>query len=422
MVIQIVLIDVMHMKRAACIHRRRRETRPRGYGCYLAAMPRGPGVAKTGYGVQVSSLVPRLGTLEIVKAPENVAIFAWYGVQGGLTQWGPHLLYPGHGHAYGTDVIGKHAAHFGADVVITLIDVWTQFGVGERVRPALWLPWFPVDTEPVSPKVLDALADAHLPVVYSHFGERMLRAAGVRAAYVPHGVEPEIYRVLPAEEVAAFRRAALRDAPHVTVMVAANKGFDRKAFQVNLRAWAAFAQDTPGAVLYLHTDPTTQAQGVDLRALAEAVGIADRVIFPDRYSYYLGFPAEYMALLYNAADVLLACSMTEGFGIPIIEAEACGCPVIVTDFASMPELMRWGVAVAPADCFWADGLRSWWAWPDWARIRDALHETAAWKRNAAAGQREAVSGAIHHEFAWDVVVERYWQPVLEQVARQGDNG
>jgi glycosyltransferase involved in cell wall biosynthesis len=316
------------------------------------------------------------------------------------------------------DVIGHHAAHFGADVVVTLIDVWTQTGVGEKVRPARWLPWFPVDTAPVSPRVVDALAGSWLPVVYSLFGERMLREAGVRCAYVPHGVEPEVYKVLPEEEVAAFRARVFGDARHVTVMVAANKGFDRKAFQVNLRAWAAFAQEEPSALLYIHTDPTTQASGVDLQQLVEACGVTGRVRFPDRYSYYLGYPAEFMALLYNAADVLLAASMTEGFGIPIVESQACGTPVVVTDFASMPELVRWGTAVAPADVYWT-GLNSWWAWPDWRAIRDALGHAGRMKRTATVERRLAVSGAVHHEFGWDTVVQGHWRPVLEEVSRDG---
>lgn len=368
----------------------------------------------TGYGVQVQSLLPRLGALEVVGKPENLGVFAWFGVQGGLTWWGPHVVYPGHGHPYGTDIIGHHAKHFGADVVITLIDVWTQEGVAAKVAPSLWLPWFPVDTEPVSPRVLDALEGA-VPVVYSRFGEKMLREAGVACHYVPHGVEPDVYKVLDAR---TFRAQAFRDAPHVTVMVAANKGFDRKAFQVNLRAWAAFAEETPGAVLYVHTDPTTQASGVDLGELVAALGLTERVIFPDRYSYYLGYPPEYMAQVYNAADVLLASSMTEGFGLPIIEAQACGTPVIVTDFASMPELVRWGTACAPADVYWT-GLNSWWAWPDWRAIRDALGHAGRMKAQSTLERRVAVSEAIHKQYGWDTVVERHWKPVLEAVHGQG---
>jgi glycosyltransferase involved in cell wall biosynthesis len=366
--------------------------------------------------VQVGSLLPRLGALEVVGKPENIGVFAWFGLQGGLSQWGPHLLYPGHGHPYGTDLIGHHAKHFGAEVVITLIDVWTQEGVAGKVAPAQWLPWFPIDTQPVSPKVLEALAGAALPIVYSRFGERMLREAGVASAYVPHGIEPAIFQVLDEKVTAQFRAQVLRDAPHVTAMVAANKGFDRKAFQINLRAWAAFAHEEPGAVLYLHTDPTNEAAGVELEALVEALGIGERVIFPDRYSYYLGYPPEYLALVYNAADVLLASSMTEGFGIPIVEAQACGTPVICTDFASMPELLRWGTAVDAADIFWM-GLRSWWAWPDWRQIRDALGNVGRMKREVGLAKRKAVSQAIRREFDWDVVVGEHWRPVLEEVSR-----
>lgn len=370
---------------------------------------------RTGYGVQVKSLLSRLGALSIVGGPENVGVFAWYGLQGGMMQAGPHVIYPGHANAYGTDVIGHHAKHFGADVVITLIDVWTQNGVGERIAPVPWLPWFPIDTEPVSPRVLDALEGATLPIVYSRFGEKMLRDAGVKCAYVPHGVEPDVFRILDEEQVQRFRAEVFGNAPHVTVMVAANKGFDRKAFQVQLRAWAAFAKEEPGALLYIHTDPTTQTQGMDLEELVRHLGIEKRVIFPDRYSYYLGYPPEYVAMLYNAADVLLAASMSEGFGLPIVEAQACGTPVIVTDFASMPELLRWGTAVRPADVFWVSGLESWWAWPDWRGIRDALGNCGKMKAQSSLERRRAVSGALHRQFDWDTIVEQWWRPVLEEV-------
>src|SRR3990167_2078922 len=46
-----------------------------------------------------------------------------------------------------------------------------------------------------------------------------------------------------------------------------------------------------------------------------------------------------MAKIYNTFDCLLCPSTNEGFGLPIIEAQACGIPVIVNDFTSMPELI-----------------------------------------------------------------------------------
>src|SRR5205823_2035716 len=47
---------------------------------------------------------------------------------------------------------------------------------------------------------------------------------------------------------------------------------------------------------------------------------------------------EERALLYSAADVLLYPSLYEGFGLPILEAMACGCPVITSNISSMPEV------------------------------------------------------------------------------------
>ena len=45
----------------------------------------------------------------------------------------------------------------------------------------------------------------------------------------------------------------------------------------------------------------------------------------------------------NAIDVLLHPSQTEGFGLTVVEAQACGTPVLVNDCTSMPELIIDGV-------------------------------------------------------------------------------
>lgn len=47
---------------------------------------------------------------------------------------------------------------------------------------------------------------------------------------------------------------------------------------------------------------------------------------------------EDLIYLYNAADLFVYPSLYEGFGLPILEAQACGCPVITSNLASMPEV------------------------------------------------------------------------------------
>jgi glycosyltransferase involved in cell wall biosynthesis len=47
---------------------------------------------------------------------------------------------------------------------------------------------------------------------------------------------------------------------------------------------------------------------------------------------------EELVQLYNAATMLVYPSFHEGFGLPILEAMACGCPVITSDRSSLPEI------------------------------------------------------------------------------------
>lgn len=374
----------------------------------------------SGYGVQGGHLLPRLATLPEINGRENIAMFAWYGLHGGVHNVDGFLVYPGGADPYGNDVLEAHAKDFQASVIITLIDAWVLRDTAKKLAPALWLPWLPIDHEPAPQAVVDALAGAHMPLSFSKHGVDQLAKVGITSRYMPMGVDPNIYGVITdRDRVAQFRRElAGDDCTHLAVMVAANKDpNDRKAFAVQLRAWAKFAADKPGARLYLHTEPTPMYGGLDLVRLVHACGIADKVRFPDRYQLFKGLPPQYLALVYNAADVLLSASMSEGFGVPIIEAQACGTPVIVNDFASMPELVRWGYKLQPADLVWT-AQQSFWCMPDIKAITEALQNL----HDQQAGEpwppenRVRCALKIHNEFAWDHIVRDHWAPLMREIA------
>lgn len=70
-----------------------------------------------------------------------------------------------------------------------------------------------------------------------------------------------------------------------------------------------------------------------LKAKVSDLGLEDRVIFT-------GFiPDEDLAYLYNAAALLVFPSLEEGFGLPAIEAMACGTPVAASNTGSLPEVL-----------------------------------------------------------------------------------
>lgn len=89
----------------------------------------------------------------------------------------------------------------------------------------------------------------------------------------------------------------------------------------------ALAECTPDTVL-LRVGP----QDTRIAQLITKLGVHDKVIY--RESFYETEVAKY----YSAADVMVFPSLAEGFGLPIIEAMACGCPVITSNYGAMQEV------------------------------------------------------------------------------------
>ena len=87
----------------------------------------------------------------------------------------------------------------------------------------------------------------------------------------------------------------------------------------------------------------------ELRQLAERLQIADRIVEVSKPSDQL------LEALYNGALALLFPSRFEGFGWPIIEAQACGCPVICTNREPLPEVAGDGALLCDVDDYSAFG-------------------------------------------------------------------
>jgi glycosyltransferase involved in cell wall biosynthesis len=70
-------------------------------------------------------------------------------------------------------------------------------------------------------------------------------------------------------------------------------------------------------------------------------------------------PADELPLWYNSAEVFIYPSVFEGFGLPVLEAMACGTPVMVSNAASLPEVVGESGLRLPADDIeaWTHALR-----------------------------------------------------------------
>ena len=367
--------------------------------------------APTGYGNQTGLFAPPLAE------HYDLAISAFYGLEGARIVWNGIPVYPGLGGEFGNEYLVEHAnRHFEGEprggLVLTLMDVWVlQAQMAAKLNAACWVP---VDHEPAPPAVTGFFKQSGaVPIAMSRFGERMLTEEGLDPLYVPHGVDTDAFKPYSKDEVR--EQVGVPEGAFLVGMVAANKGRpSRKGFQQAFQAFRLFREKHENAFLYLHTSVNPNyAQGEDIPALLRSLGIPpDSVMIADQYRMMLDpYPPATMAKIYSAMDVLLNPAMGEGFGIPVLEAQACGTPAIVTNFSAMPEVCGagWHVACRP---YWT-GQGSWQAHPDVEDIVEALNACYS----MAKAPREALSRqAREHALGYAVpkVTQEYFLPALRE--------
>ena len=70
----------------------------------------------------------------------------------------------------------------------------------------------------------------------------------------------------------------------------------------------------------------------------EVFSAIERLELSDSVKHVGFIPAADLPLWYNCAEAFLYPSVFEGFGLPVLEAMACGTPVITTNVSSLPEV------------------------------------------------------------------------------------
>jgi glycosyltransferase involved in cell wall biosynthesis len=98
-----------------------------------------------------------------------------------------------------------------------------------------------------------------------------------------------------------------------------------------LRAWALARGELGDRQLVVVGSGRDEKYVAQLHSLADELGISGDIVFTG------GVPLEETVRFYQAADVFVYPSLNETFGLPILEAMACGCPVVTSDTSAMPE-------------------------------------------------------------------------------------
>lgn len=181
----------------------------------------------------------------------------------------------------------------------------------------------------LSAAVPDAVRRAARVIAVSEATKRdlveLLGVAGEKIAVTPLGVE-ERFSPPAAEALGAFRERKGLDRPFILTVCTLEP---RKNLPRLLEAFARLRSELPHQLVIV--GPEGWRTGA-LRETLAGLRLDDRL----RLTGFV--PDDELPLWYAAADLFAFPSLYEGFGLPVLEAMACGTPVVTSKASSMPEV------------------------------------------------------------------------------------
>ena len=225
-----------------------------------------------------------------------------------------------------------HLAALGFPVATRRPLVVTVHDMGPFTHPeyfALSPPWI----YRRSLRQLVAQADAIICVSQASAGELVSYVSRTfghnlsdRVRVIHEGVEPRFFTTPDRDCLSEVRGLPEPDVPF---LLTAGKISPRKNVQGVVEALAVLAKDIP------HHLVVVGGEGWDMETVFQVIdssGISERV-------HLIGYVTdEQLQALYHSATVYVHPSLFEGFGLPVLEAMAAGCPVVTSNLSSLPEV------------------------------------------------------------------------------------
>lgn len=242
----------------------------------------------------------------------------------------------------------------------------------------------------------------------SHWSAHGFHRAGFdqkQVLVIPHGVDCTTFRPMPDTREELRHRMSISESDFVFLSVGAMSG--NKGTDLLLRAFAEISRRFRNARLILKgVDGLYDSRGLLLKAL-RTLSVKEQQLVLDRMTYIgESLPNQTMAALYQIADSYISPYRAEGFNIPVLEAAACGVPIICTrggptdDFTNDEFARRIDSRLSRFSVHGQAAVRLEPDLPHLISLMAFAIENPSWRKNAnEAGPRHV--GARH---TWDHVV------------------
>ena len=264
----------------------------------------------------------------------------------------------------------KVCLDFKPDVVLCIRDFWMDSFVYKspfrRIFKWIWMPT--VDGSPQNEEWVDYFANADAIITYSDWASEVLKyQSGGSINYIGTASPTASEHFVPMDKSSIRKEFGLDENSKIIGTVMRNQR--RKLFPVLFKAFADLLKKTNDVNFYLYCHTSYPDNGWDIGNLLHENEISSRVLFSyvcsscgslevskfndaakccDKCGKFTstpsnvanGVPDSILAKIYNLFDLYVQCSNSEGFGVPQIEAAACGIPVVCTRYSAMVDVIE----------------------------------------------------------------------------------
>jgi glycosyltransferase involved in cell wall biosynthesis len=203
------------------------------------------------------------------------------------------------------------------------------------------------------------------PVAMTRFGQDQLQKLLARddIAYIPHGLSEAFHRITPENPGVGADDTVIKTKDEAkadfdwegrTVILRTDRFVDRKGYPEYIEVIRRVISERPDVTFVIHCAPVDEG-GVMAELIADLPGayntaqgwVHSQVVLTRAHDTFKGLTDARLNTLYNTADIYASTAYSEGFGLTLIEAAACGVPVLASDFGAIPEAVGLGGLLIP---------------------------------------------------------------------------
>ena len=302
-----------------------------------------------------------------------------------------------------------------------------------------WMPT--VDAAPQNIEWVDMFANADYILSYSDWAGEVLKEQGGDKINFMGSAPPSASELLrPIENV----REEFGIPEDWKIIGTVMRNQRRKLFPSLFEAFSNYIKKTGDTKTYLYCHTSYPDMGWNLGELLHEHGISSRVLFSylcqncgfleitpfndarkvcSKCGKYASAPAsvghgvdtETLAKVYNIMDLYVQCANSEGFGLPQVEAAACGTPIACTDYSAMKDVVKYlgahPIKLAATYKELETGCER--AVPCVKSMEDIFEEVLSLSKEDHKKASNAVRTAYENSYGWDRAADT-WAKVIRE--------